>query len=869
MWAREAPPVRDCDALFRELAQHGIDPGWIDRWIDAGLPDKECPSISFEDRDERWPNPIALLFQKSLWQGTSMRSFSVPQLTCHGDLNPQNVLCPNVHRQAALRIQSDVAEPIVLLKHISVIDPPFCFSAPFTYDPAFLLVWLQRVLLPPFTSQSNVDVALSTYDAVLREIALGLPPQAIDVRGHSFANCAREIWGQVSYTNLAKQEDLRDAFLTSLAAANIWQAIKAFGKAREEAIGKICMASMSLKLLMGQKHLAKPDFELWLRPRADTRRKWTSTTRQIGTFLGTLSSSSPVILVIGSKWADRLNTPSDEQVRQLATLSPRELQQKLAEISPLSQSEDLSALGRLPTSLVLDYSYFNSVSESLAQGLPNHRSIRQLHPDDKPLDSSDMHSLFFLSLRGTLRYPDTLVFDAKGRSRIRRGFRPFLESFQRCHGAKAQVVIVGATSSEMRETIAYLGELWAESLHGICIGASDNDREFLADWGIQSIPGGIDDLVTASLDLAVARAAPTIGSAAGPAGPTLVVSGIRLSDNDIVIDKLTEELTHVSIPPEDADAFARAGCILSWDLLDSFSQVDRDPKQFFVGHRVLLAEVHRGIPIKRNGFDDCLHAVEKSLEVSYPQVLPILSRPGAGASTLLVGLAYEIAFKQHIPTLILHRGGQHAFEAIERLHRLVKRTFLVVADPEDVSAEEVRMLKSRCAPSQYPATFLTSIRTDYDARRKQRTNAALTKDVSVPILPLELDSGTEREQFLRAIARYCPGVRLASLASSPATSFFLLSLDAFGGERIDVDRFVTHTMSQGSRRCNSSSRRLLSFRVSPTAYARWSFLRSCLIARRQKSRICWIPTNSCLFSSKAMAGSVGMRNLASEFYSIT
>ncbi len=802
LWAKEAPPVRTCDEVLEAIAQNGIEEAWLERWVEAGLPDKEHPSISFEDRDERWPNPVAFLYQKSLWNDTPPPSFSVPELTCHGDLNPQNVLCPNIHRQAALRLQSDEFNPNQLLKHISVIDPPFCFDAPFTYDLAFLAAWLQRALLPDFTSRSNVDVALSTYDAILKEISRGLPSQAVHVHGRNYADCVRELWQQASGANQAKQEDLRDAFLISLVAANLWQAIKAFGKAREEAISKICMASMALKLLLGQTHLAKPDFELWLHPETDKRRKWTSETSQIAAFLGALDRSNPLILVIGSQWTDQLDMLSDERVLQLAELPPNDLRQKLDEIASTAPPEELTSLGRLPASVVLDYSYFDVVSNAFKRGVVHHRKVREVHPKDQHSDWTDMQEVLFFSLRGTLRYPDTLAFDAKGKSRNRRWFRPFLQSFQRCHGAKAQVLIVGATPSEVAEVIAYLGDVWAESLDGVCIGASAESHGLLADWGIESVSGGIEDFLTATLDLAEAKTAEAHeGSSARSDGPTLMASGIRMVEDDIAIDKTSQEPQRVPIPLDDRDAFARAGQILNWEILASLDNRDRDPKQFFVGHRVLLSEVHQGVSIKRNGFDDYRQAVEQRLSDNYPQFLAIPSRPGAGASTVLLSLAYELAFKKYVPTLILQRGGQHAFEAIERLHRLVKRTFLVVADPEDVSTEEVRMLKSRCAPCQYPAIFLTTVRMSYESLSKQKKSQGQVKATeapSLPILSLELDSTTEREQFLRTMARYCPSVRLASVASSSATSFFLLSLDAFGGERIDVDRFVTQTMSHGS-----------------------------------------------------------------------
>ena len=134
------------------------------------------------------------------------------------------------------------------------------------------------------------------------------------------------------------------------------------------------------------------------------------------------------------------------------------------------------------------------------------------------------------------------------------------------------------------------------------------------------------------------------------------------------------------------------------------------------------------------------------------------SRPGAGASTGLIWLAHRLALVDHVPTLVLEQGGNAAYEAIERLYTHVGRSLLVVADPQDVSTDDLQGLATRCAPQRYPVLFLTS--------RRVFRNASSS---DLPMMDVVL-SDREKVDLLAQIGRHCPDVALSRLLTSSTRS---------------------------------------------------------------------------------------------------
>jgi hypothetical protein len=148
------------------------------------------------------------------------------------------------------------------------------------------------------------------------------------------------------------------------------------------------------------------------------------------------------------------------------------------------------------------------------------------------------------------------------------------------------------------------------------------------------------------------------------------------------------------VPEEDFEAICRAGHLLTEGDRASLGTPTRDPKDFFVGHPIELAEVHAGVVVVRKPFETYLSEIRKELALRHLQSVSVVSRPGAGASTALRWLAYKLAFIENAPTLVLKTAGSTAFEAIERLYRLAGRSFIVVADPQDVPSDDLVSLAS-------------------------------------------------------------------------------------------------------------------------------------------------------------------------------
>ena len=226
--------------------------------------------------------------------------------------------------------------------------------------------------------------------------------------------------------------------------------------------------------------------------------------------------------------------------------------------------------------------------------------------------------------------------------------------------------------------------MWRSQLAGIYVGTySPGLKPFIEDWAISCIEGSPSDFLTACTDFAAAHPSSP--------GPALGADRLALRVADMGRDSQGElvnapgQVLEVVVPESDYKSVSHAGhLMLARERSASFRRLERDPREFFLGHRVLLSEIDNELPIERDHFGAYRAAIRERLKDKFPQILSLPSRPGAGGSTAIMRLACEVAFDWNVPTLIVRRGGSIAFEAIERLDSVAGRSLLVVADPEDV-----------------------------------------------------------------------------------------------------------------------------------------------------------------------------------------
>jgi hypothetical protein len=777
--------ARDC---FQQSVREQLPESWLPYWQGSDLPGPDDAALVFDDLPERWPNPVAYFLRDDLWIGHD-RPANVPWVQSHGDLNARNVLCPSYLRVSSQRLIRSSPEPVKLLATLRLIDMPFCRQAPYTFDLAFLTAALRRSLLPPLDSRARRDTTVATFKALT-----SLADQTVeDVprEGAHYVECVSKLWGQLRLAQSKMEADIEAAFLACLAAAGLWQAVKAVHRQRPEerdrraAVSGLTLSALALHRLLGDRaRLPGPDFSLWSDTSA-TRVAWTDAARGIARRLEEARAEHRnIILVFGRQWGDYLGLAEEAELTGLRVRSPAELEALLGTEPSPPVLESLRPLGKLPLLAVLDWSVFPHPRHAIAKNLPPPKHLVPVVPGQQPdPDWNDRDALFYLHWRGRFEEVPTVALTAPERTSARKKLRQLLERFAKKRGQNLLVVYVGLAPDDLRETHEFLQDVWNNKLPAVCVNPSP-PADYLREWGVQAVVGGIDDFLTASADFA--RTVQADQAAAAEGRRVLVASLPRDGTGEAAGDEA--QANPVIVPEEDYQAISRAGHLLLADDRDTFArEVARNPRDFLIGHRVTFAEVHLGVPIERDHFAGYLEKVEGILkEEKRPRLLALPSRPGAGASTSLRWLAYKTAYELKVPTLVLNGGGNPAFEAVQRLHALVGRSFLVVADPEDVPADDLHATFSRCAPPRYPVLFLTSRRV-YQKKDSEQ--------LELPLLQIEL-SDAEKIELLHRLHQYCPGLSLSRLMNPTARSLFLLILEAFGGENVRVDTFVRNVMDE-------------------------------------------------------------------------
>ncbi len=780
---------REIHDIYQLPIKENLGEKWLKRWKECGLPDTEFPGLVFDDVPERWPNPIAFLFEKSLWKELEATQISVPWIQNHGDLNARNVLCPSYHRAASNNQLQRNPNPSLLLRNISLIDLPFTRITPFTFDLSFLIAGL-RVLLPKFDNHARRDTTLATYRAGLEEIVTNKSQPNIPADGVQFAKCLSVTWTQLRMAQERMGADIEKSFLANLAAASLWQAIKAVDRQNAKdrdrlgAISGLILSAMALHRLIGvTTRIPGNDFHLWADPQGAETKTWTSGSKFIAQHLESGTGRKPFILVLGRAWNEAIGLPSESDLSAAIKKGLSALPPLMGWAPSPPVMAKMQSLGRLPLAAIMDWSVFRYPREAVSNSLQVGQRLIGIVGGQKSVpDWNDRNACFYFQMCGTLDEVPTVALTGPQRNETRRKLRPSLEAFAKKRGQNLTVIYLGLSESDLRETHNFLEEVWQNKLAAIYIGEVPPPlAEYLREWSVEAITATVEDFLTASADFA-----PTL-----PAGAQYVPQRI-VQVADMGRDKKTGELVSepgnvllAEIPEEDFQAISRAGHLLLLGDLELFKSIDREPRDFLIGHRVTFPEIHARVPVDRDNFGAYLECIRNKLIEKRPQLLAIPSQPGAGASTILRSLAYHIAYELNVPTLVLTSGGNSAFEAIERLYAQVGRSFVVVADPADVPADDQSGIQSRCAPPRYPILFVASRRVFKDPGTNE----------TMPFLRMTL-STREKIGLLERLDHYCPGTSLGRLYESSTDSLFLLTLEAFGGENIRLETFITDLLKE-------------------------------------------------------------------------
>ena len=781
---------------FTKCVNHELPEDWQQNWLQNGFPPPEAAAFVLDDFSSRLPNPVAYFVHQDLWPKDKEFGVTAPWITSHGDLNCRNVLCPSAERSVSLCITTGSEADLLKLglamqSYISFIDTPFCREAPFTFDPSFIGIWLD-FLLPSFDSRTGRDIVLRSFQAVLDQIRTEREPINVPAAGAKFVECFGVIPQRLLGAQRLLPDDIKKSFLSTLSAAALWMALRVGSsqnlelRRRLDTVRLLCFSAMALRELLGDRVILGPaakDFFLETMPGRSPARPWTSAASGLGELFSSSKGRRNLILVLGRGWNEACGLNADQEADKVSGMAPEEAV-RLAKRQPREEVvNSMKALGRLPLAAICDWGVFPTSRQILSAGLPAPSYVRPVIPGQNEPAWTEHDAIFYFQMRGSLEVLPSLALRGPARNQSRAKLRGPLARFRDHRAGDFVILYVGIDLGDLRETHPFLEEFWGDKPKCYFVGRRDPCElaSFLDEWGISTIEGSIDDFLTVVEDL------PEPEAISGPLAQRRllrVADMARSEDGDLIAKP--GEILDVEVPEEDFEAICRAGDLLLEGDRSSLTTLTRDPKEFFVGHPIEFSELHAGIAVERKVFEAYFGEVKKALQLRHLQSVSIVSRPGAGASTVLRWLAYNLAFEQRVPTLMLSTAGATGFEAIERLYRLVGRSFIIVADPQDVPSDELGSLTHRCAPARYPVVFLTSLR----ALRTKST-------ASRPVLDIQLEP-SEKVEFLQRLARYCPSVPLQRLMNSGTRSLFLLSLEAFGEDNVRVDKYVSGLLSEAS-----------------------------------------------------------------------
>lgn len=203
-----------------------------------------------------------------------------------------------------------------------------------------------------------------------------------------------------------------------------------------------------------------------------------------------------------------------------------------------------------------------------------------------------------------------------------------------------------------------------------------------------------------------------------------------------------------------------------------------EPGAFFRGYPPSWKELAQDLAIWRTDpGSELLEAISQDLAEHGPRRISLWYEPGAGATTLLRQVAFHLYFEDHAPTALLRRCTRDTYGEVVRFYNHFRRSFVLLADEQDVSRGEEDALFSRLQERGVPVVLVYAARS-YQTRRQLRAAAGSRAEGRQRRFYLvdEID-GEEKRKLKEKISPYLSTEQKRRLARSSHTSLFLILLE--------------------------------------------------------------------------------------------
>ena len=380
------------------------------------------------------------------------------------------------------------------------------------------------------------------------------------------------------------------------------------------------------------------------------------------------------------------------------------------------------ALIRAQWLAVVDWSLSPDMQCQLALQLPAHRrAVAIVDADDLGrLDLSNVLVLPWVYLRGTveesrrivlgreLRLPQNKEFREKALSRL---FKTGLQD------AATTAVFVGYKGALLTEIYSLAQSCYQNQLDAWAVGTSiENDpvaQNLRESDGLHLASLSPDQLCSF---LAGELPEITIGRLREDRYVMRLAGIDVVSDTEAAIAPIIRRVSDHSDKPMDLPIPLEKFDVLSEYLEILYENVELDttprgsiPGDLYWGHKVTYKELALGIDAQRSVVSQIMQSLVPDLNDQAPRRLRLLGEPGAGTSTAVRRIGWNVYQTHHLPVAFIRRsdpGLRGLRDAVSQFRDLVLRSFLLIAEEEYIVRDDTDHLFEFLQSKNIPVVVL-------------------------------------------------------------------------------------------------------------------------------------------------------------------
>lgn len=249
----------------------------------------------------------------------------------------------------------------------------------------------------------------------------------------------------------------------------------------------------------------------------------------------------------------------------------------------------------------------------------------------------------------------------------------------------------------------------------------------------------------------------------------------------------------VPISIEDFRKIDRHLEVLHRQVLALEDETGQSPGDFYRGHIVLWKELAQELAIwRRRPAEGMMESILSDLADTESRRISLWYQPGAGATTLLRHLGFKLYFDHQIPVAFLRRHTRDTYGEVVRFYNCFRRSFVLLADEQDISRGDVDILFGRLQERRVPVVLIYAARSGQSKHQLKRAADERRRFYLVD----ELDPN-ERSELGQKLEPHLSRDQLRRFQQSKHESLFLTLLETFETSFVKVEDVVQGILESG------------------------------------------------------------------------